>query len=87
MDKIHKSKVFYLFIDQVKSSSMKIKQTFLKYETFVEQTISFSKQYPISNLVQIIRNKEYGLKEMIRDKRNFNYESYFFNGWCYTLCN
>ena len=80
MDNINKSNVFYLFIDQGNSSNKKSKESFAKYNEYVEKEISFSSQFPKSTIIQIIKNKDYGLKEMILQKRSFNYESYFFNG-------
>lgn len=80
MDHISQTNVFYLFIDQRGHSNSASKRSFSKYRDFVENKISFSENFPASTVIQIIKNKEYGLKEMIRDKRSFNYESYFFNG-------
>ena len=80
MDNINKSNVFYLFIDQGNPSNKKQKDSYSKYDDYVEKEISFSSQFPKSTIIQIIKNKDYGLKEMILQKRSFNYESYFFNG-------
>ena len=80
MDDLLQAKVFYLFVDQVKSTTAKNKKAFMKFDAFVEEEISFSEHFPKTTIIQIIRNKQYGLKEMLRDKRNFDYEAYFFNG-------
>lgn len=80
MDRISQTNVFYLFIDQGGAADSRGKASFSRIGEFVEQEISFSEQFPKSTIVQIIRNKDYGLKEMIRQQRSFNYESYFFNG-------
>lgn len=73
MDNIQGAKVFYLFLGPPRASNSKL-------EIFVENELALSWDYPKANLVQVLRNKDYGLREMIRDKRSFDYEAYFFNG-------
>ena len=80
MHKIEKTNVFYLFIEERNKNDTKRKNYYSKMKKTVYELISFSKDFPVGHIVQIMINISYGLREMIRDSRDFNYESYFTKG-------
>ena len=80
MSDLKQSNLFYLFISNRNTGNLSQKQNFKNLKNIVNRRFSFSKYYPIENVIQIIQNSNYGIKQMLAEKRTFNYSAYFRNG-------
>lgn len=80
MGELKKANLLYLFIKDQPSNKELQKKNYEILKEKVKKRFSFSKDYPFENVIQIILNGNYGIREMLSEKRSFNYLAYFLNG-------
>lgn len=49
--------------------------------TLLRKAMQLGSDFPMDVIEQVSANQSYGLRELARDKRSVNYESYFRAGW------
>lgn len=70
----------YLYSQRRDFGDSMVAQKYRLRNTLLRNSVLLGSQFPLDVVVQVSENQEYGLRELILERRAVNYESYFRNG-------
>lgn len=77
---VKKVNTFYLYLRRKNFKDALTKKKHKLRQTMLEAELLLAKNFPVDVLLQVAENEAYNLREITRDRRNINYESYFTRG-------